>query len=311
MRILNPIYDTVFKYLMADIEIAKGLISTIIEQEVAELIPAPQEQTSTIIKIKYTHIEIQHLDYVAIIKTLEPDSREKYEKVLIEVQKSPFTPEIGRFRKYLAEKYKTLSVIKTDKGEELKYLPIKTIYLIEETFNEALPPVLKRNSQYIDVLSKQEYLGKKDDFIELLTHEAFFIQLQKVPQDLHNKITHLLSVFTPWFRDKDERYLNYPEDDIEKIKDKILQRIIRRLLGATENDKLKMQMEIEMEYEAFIEKNLTETAKYKKEVEQSKQQLLQKDKQLLKSAKEFKELRIPIEKIIEITGLSKEIIDNL
>ncbi|OQX78733.1 MAG: hypothetical protein B6D64_05995 [Bacteroidetes bacterium 4484_276] len=37
MRVLNPIYDTVFKYLMEDIEIAKGFISTIIEQEVVEL----------------------------------------------------------------------------------------------------------------------------------------------------------------------------------------------------------------------------------------------------------------------------------
>ena len=32
MLIANPIYDVVFKYLMANVEIAKGVISTIINE---------------------------------------------------------------------------------------------------------------------------------------------------------------------------------------------------------------------------------------------------------------------------------------
>ncbi|MEA3443425.1 MAG: hypothetical protein U9R19_01720, partial [Bacteroidota bacterium] len=243
MRLLNPIYDTVFKYLMEDIEIAKGLISTIIEQEVIELIPAPQEQTSTKVSVKYARLEIQHLDYVAHIKTINNDGSESYDKVIIEVQKSPFAPAIGRFRKYLAEKYKNISVIKTGKGEEKKYLPLKTIYLIEKTFNKNLPCVLKRNSQYIDVLSKTEYLGKKDEFVELLTHEAWFIQIDELPKDLKNTITRLLSLFTPWYREKgDERYLDFPveKNDLGKIKNRVFRRILKRLLGAVENDKLKL-----------------------------------------------------------------------
>ncbi len=32
MLIANPIYDTVFKYMMENIDIAKGVISTIIDQ---------------------------------------------------------------------------------------------------------------------------------------------------------------------------------------------------------------------------------------------------------------------------------------
>ncbi|MGE5343299.1 MAG: hypothetical protein ACM3SY_17660 [Candidatus Omnitrophota bacterium] len=35
MLIANPIYDTVFGYLMNDLEIAKGIISTIIEKDKA------------------------------------------------------------------------------------------------------------------------------------------------------------------------------------------------------------------------------------------------------------------------------------
>ncbi|MCP4402531.1 MAG: hypothetical protein GY801_35150 [bacterium] len=38
MHIANPIYDVVFKYLLEDNEIAKLLISTIISEEVVELV---------------------------------------------------------------------------------------------------------------------------------------------------------------------------------------------------------------------------------------------------------------------------------
>jgi hypothetical protein len=34
MLIANPIYDTVFKYLMENLDIAKGIISTIINEEI-------------------------------------------------------------------------------------------------------------------------------------------------------------------------------------------------------------------------------------------------------------------------------------
>jgi len=38
MIIANPIYDVVFKHLMDDIDIAKGVISTIISQEIVTLL---------------------------------------------------------------------------------------------------------------------------------------------------------------------------------------------------------------------------------------------------------------------------------
>lgn len=256
MRLLNPIFDSVFKYLMEDIEIAKGLISAIIEQDVTELIPAPQEQTSTLLSLK-SKIELQRLDYVAIISGTNQEGKAVTEKVLIEVQKSPVKPEIGRFRKYIAEKYKHVSIIPQKNGiVEEQYLPIKTIYIIDETFNDKLPGVLKRKGQYIDVLKHKEYQGDRDEFVELLTHEAYFIQVRLVPPDVQSTITHLLSMFTPWYRQKDERFIEYPitEDELELIKDKILKRMIRKLHGIVENDKMKMQMELELEYEDYFDK---------------------------------------------------------
>ncbi|CAK0743525.1 hypothetical protein CCP4SC76_1380005 [Gammaproteobacteria bacterium] len=42
MRIANPIYDVVFKYLMEDNALAKLLLSTILQTEITELVFRPQ-----------------------------------------------------------------------------------------------------------------------------------------------------------------------------------------------------------------------------------------------------------------------------
>ena len=46
MTIANPIYDIVFKYLLEDLDIAKGILSTILNVEIAELTVQPQETTA-------------------------------------------------------------------------------------------------------------------------------------------------------------------------------------------------------------------------------------------------------------------------
>jgi len=43
MIIANPIYDTVFKYMMEDNTVAKLLVSSIIGEDVVSLEPKPQE----------------------------------------------------------------------------------------------------------------------------------------------------------------------------------------------------------------------------------------------------------------------------
>ena len=43
MRIANPIYDVVFKYMMEDLKVAKTFIAAIIGEDVEELDFCPQE----------------------------------------------------------------------------------------------------------------------------------------------------------------------------------------------------------------------------------------------------------------------------
>lgn len=48
MILANPIYDVVFKYLMEDTEIARGLLSKITEEELVRKIEIEEEVENTI-----------------------------------------------------------------------------------------------------------------------------------------------------------------------------------------------------------------------------------------------------------------------
>jgi len=326
MKVLNPIYDTVFKFLMEDIEIAKGLIALIIEEEVVELIPAPTEGTNTKFEIKYINLPMQRLDYVAILKTKDKLGNDQYQKVSIEVQKSPIAPEIGRFRKYIGEKYSTQSVYKTTEGVQNDYLPLKTIYFIDKTFNKNLPVVLRRKGDYWDVLEEKKYEGEKDRFVELLNHDAWFIQVQLLPSKLKNELLNVLSVFAPWMRDeRNDRFIDIPEYDVGIKKYQLLTKIIRRLHLAGESRELETALELEISLENFIDKAISDKEEAKKETAEIRKEITEIEKREAEARKEtaeaqqkiiglakmLKSLNVPIKQIEEKTGLAAAEIERL
>ncbi len=109
MKIANPIYDVVFKYLMDDNMIAKLMISKIIGEEIESLDFQPKESVAKIesptpdsekVKASFT---VYRLDFAAKIKL----SGGGFKQVLIEIQKAKFPTDIMRFRKYLGQQYFT------------------------------------------------------------------------------------------------------------------------------------------------------------------------------------------------------------
>ena len=80
MIVANPIYDTVFKRLMENTRIAKGLLSRILGEEIVLLELRPQEHTLK----SGGSITLYRLDFSAVIETADG----KRENVLIEVQKA-------------------------------------------------------------------------------------------------------------------------------------------------------------------------------------------------------------------------------
>ena len=189
VKYLNPRYDTTFKMLLENEEFARELISIIIGRKIIELHSEPQVKTEFIIDI--LKLVVYRKDYLAKIKTIDNNGKEKIETVKIEMQKSSISPHIDRFREYIGVEYSKPDKIIVDKntGDEIKtYLPIISLFFVEKTFNKDLPAVLGIDKNYFNVLTGEKYNGEPDKYVELLTHEAYFIQLNRLPKELWVKL---------------------------------------------------------------------------------------------------------------------------
>ncbi len=103
LEIANPIYDVVFKYLMEDNKVAKIFLSDVTGLDIISLEFLPQELVTEKKNTFATglNLSIYRLDFSA--KVREADGSEKV--IIIEIQKSKFTDENVRFRKYLGKQY--------------------------------------------------------------------------------------------------------------------------------------------------------------------------------------------------------------
>jgi len=123
-----------------------------------------------------------------------------------------------------------------------------------------------------------------------------------VPHDLQQRIVQVLSVFTGWYRDPgDLRFIDYPDENLREMKDKLLHRILKRMLAAAGDEKLKLEVTLELEYENYYEKMLKETA----EAQQREAEARQK---LISIVKKLHEKGMSNGDIAELTG---ETVENL
>ncbi|PIE84809.1 MAG: hypothetical protein CSA07_00235 [Bacteroidia bacterium] len=164
MRILNPLYDTIFKYLMEDRQAAMDLISIILSTKVLALEPQPQE-TSTALH----EIHVYRLDYKAIIRDREGERK----TVLIEIQKYNTHDPVSRFRRYLAKAYASRETALSPEGRA-EPLPIVTIYILGFRLPEfPCQSIRVENRAYNNITD--EPLQVRSRFVELLTHRCYIL----------------------------------------------------------------------------------------------------------------------------------------
>lgn len=288
MKLANPIYDAAFKFLLEDTEIARGLIGKIIGEEITELILKPQELQLK--SSKYVVIVLR-IDFKATIKTKDG----KYKKVLIEIQKGKEDKDILRFRRYLGTNYREIDKVKVDKNTiEQQTLPIIPIYFLGFRLANIKTPVVKSNRIYTDLITKLP-LNKKEDFIEQLTHDSYFIQIPRLHRKHRNELERILKVFNQSYKwDEDSRLINIPEEELED--NPILKKIGDRLMRAAADEQLLAQMDMEEEIEERIEKHIRENEELKdsmKVLANQKDELENRQKNAVK-------------KLIQLTELSDE-----
>ncbi len=297
-KVANPIYDVVFKYLMEDERIAKMLISALIEMDVIELEMKPQEYATD---VQEKTLTVYRIDFKSRIRTKNGEEH----LVLIELQKAKFPADIMRFRRYLGKQYANPTNSFIDEFETQIALPIISIYFLGyplENYPEI--PIIKVARQYIDHATKEIIGNKKEYFIESLTHDTVIVQIQAIKKKKHRtRLEKALSVF----EQGKVHEVSIVEDDYPDE----YRPIIRRLVKALANPELRDVMEAEDDilYEFQRQERLRE--KLKKEKEDAIKREKEAKEKIIKMAKFLLQSNTDIEKIIELTGLNREEIQNL
>ena len=271
MIIANPIYDVVFKYLLEDVEIARELLSTILGEEVQSVEVKPQE-TSTETS---GDIRILRFDFKAVIK--KPNG--EISKVLIELQKAKKAFDVMRFRRYLGDNYRKEDDVLNDKGDlEKRPLPIITIYFLGFPLNSIQSGVVKINREYRDVVT-QEILDIKEDFVELLTHDSYLIQVRKLAKAARNKLERVLHIFSPIYQSTtDKHQLDFQGD----TGDPLVKKMVDRLGRAIASEKIRDLMDVEDELDRIFDRELRK----KDEIIAEKEEIIaEKDKLLIEKKK--------------------------
>ena len=274
MIIANPIYDVVFKYLLEDIEIARDLLSTILGEEVVSLELKAQETASE----NTWNIQILRLDFKAVIKKKDGSLF----KVLIELQKSKQVFDVMRFRRYLGDNYrKEDQILDKDGLAVFRPLPIINIYFLGFLLNNVPSGIIKVKREYVDAVT-EEILGVKEDFVELLTHDSYMIQLGRLPLESRGKLDRVMQIFSPMYQNK----LNKHQVDFQgDIHDPLVRKMVERLGRAIASDEYRDKMDVEDEIDRIFERELG-----KKDLV-----IAQKDKLLDKTVKRFEKSKKQVE----------------
>lgn len=245
MIIANPIYDVVFKYLLEDIEIARELLSMILGEEIVSIEVKPQEPAA---EPTWNNINILSVDFKAVIKT----NTGEFKKTLIELRKAKQGLDVTRFRRYLADNYKKEDEVLTEKEElEKRPLPIITIYFLGFPLDNIDRSVVKINRAYWDVIT-QEVLDVKEDFVELLTHDSYLIQVRLLAGKSRTQLERVLQVFCPEYLPDDEHLMYFTGD----VSEPLVRKMVDRLGRAIASEEMRNRMYLEDEIEGIFERAL-------------------------------------------------------
>ncbi len=262
-KIANPIYDVVFKYLMSDNKIAKLLISDLLGVKINTLELRPQEfSTDT----ESRTLTVYRVDFKAEIVLKNGEKL----VVLIEIQKAKFTTDLIRFRKYLAEQYASKQNT-IEKDNKTVPLPIITIYFLGYGLDHNKDiPIIRVKRQYLDNYNGDNLTGR-ELFIETLTHDSIIVQIPALKKQRRNDLEKALSVFESGSKVQEVSIneADYPER---------YKSVIRQLLKAIGDDKIRKTMDIEDEIMEDLEKKERLISRQKKELEDNKIELSEKDR---------------------------------
>lgn len=304
IQIANPIYDSVFKYLMEDERIAKTLLSALLKKEVVAVEMRRNEYTNGV----RDNISMFRIDFGAHVE--EPDGTIRL--VLIKLQKTWLETETLRFRQYLGAQYSNPENVPSENNKDGYAIPMVAIYLLGHRVGDINVPVLYVKHKAYDYDGNVVTDGIPDPFVESLIHDSIIVQIPLLHGQVNNRLEKVLSVFDQSQKNGSDRHVlnvnDTPFDD-----DDDMQYLLRRLLMAAANAQLRQEMNVEDEYfKALEDRDTALMMKDKKLAEQAEQlgqnkvELEQNKAQLRTMALLLSNSGMSVEEIAKSVGMSQD-----
>lgn len=324
VRIANPLYDHAFKYLMSNNKLAKKVISVILDKEIKSL---ELQQQEFVIEDTAKNFTLYRLDFKA--KIINDFGVE--EMVLIELQKSKLPTNLKRFRTYLGHAYMAQKkVLHPQTGmDEDQILPIISIYILGYNVDD-IPYLATKIDRKVINTSTNEEVEIQSDFVDLLTHTTYILQVRRLPHNRRSKIEKFMTLFNQaWIQEEGfildleeipEDYAdiaNYLSNSLknEDVRQKLLvEQEIEDLFAAQEATKARLEDQVRIEFE---QKSLALQEK-DKALQEKNAALLEKDAALkekneaiTKMVNILTQLGKSDAEISNITGLKSEQIEKI
>ena len=292
VKVFNPIYDSVFKYLMEDDKAAKVLLGNILDKKIKVLTLKNNDYTI----VTEDGMKIVRLDFCA---TIIDKKTKQQEVVTIELQKAFDEEEVVRFRKYLGLQYQheanTIKITKTHRKTKEQYTVLKpmhiyAIYILGHSLGPELEfPVIKGKYVFEDADGNTIVLKKRYEFTDGVTHDLYIIQIPHLDPKPRKHLDKLLSIFDQrQIIDKnDPKFVNLDEfrDSSDDYKT-----LVTRLYKATMDEDMRGKIDHEEEIERRMARFRYERAVYNDALEKiadQEKQLEQKDRQMEEQQKQF------------------------
>ena len=301
MLIANPIYDTIFKFLMDDNESAKIILSTLLNVDIEELTATTTIQSYLGEDEKnWGFGKLSHLDYAA--QVLKPDGTK--ENILIELQKADLPSDFYRFRLYITEKFKkshsTIKKENTTIHTPLKFIPI--FILNFEIENEICDLVIQTNKMVKGVL-KDTILQNPVSFLDDLMYDLTIVQIphitnidvEKIKDDAHKlELYKLFKLFDQNAKTQNDEYKLEIKEKIPSKYTRLVKRLQHEHLNSFE---IKNQLIEEDTRILDIKNMLNQKIQFQKTIEEKEKTIEQNTKTIEEKEKTIEEKEKTIEKI--------------
>lgn len=257
MKIINPLYDKAFKYLMENNKLAKKILAVILDVEVIEVALSQQETT---LPDERRGLTLFRLDFKATIK--QADGIRK--TVLIELQKSKYPTDIQRFRNYLGSNYLAKnrevgveSIVAEDKPAEYQSIyPIIAIYILGYNLDDLPYMAVTVNRDVINSVNKQK-IEVSSFFIEHLTHQSHIIQVRRLPEKRQTLLEKFFVLFNQAWCTENNFIIDL-QNIPEEFKD-----VAKYLQGPVMDENFRRQLEAEEQLDTIFD---AQEAKYLKKI---------------------------------------------